>query len=146
MLKGTFAAPSTPGKFSKTHLVGRGGVGLLLLRRGGLVLGWTTRTHMKHTAVMRAGLRSLRSRWSQAHTYSPPSLPLRCLRNKAMAVPMAASSTMAPMIPPMMLPVVGPFPGRRVPAEKQRNAQGSSGESNNRDGVGLGFRGEYLDF
>lgn len=73
----------------------------------------------------------LRSGCSQPHTYSPASLPLRCLRHKAMAVPMAAISTMAPMIPPMMVPVVGPFSGRRVPAEKQNEGQSSSGEGLN---------------
>lgn len=56
---------------------------------------------------------------SQADTYSPLSLALRRLRYMATAVPIIASSNMAPIIPPMMLPVVGPFSGRRVPAEKE---------------------------
>lgn len=42
---------------------------------------------------------------------------LRCLRYIAMAVPIMANSNMTPMMPPMMLPVVGPFSGRRLPGE-----------------------------
>lgn len=34
-----------------------------------------------------------------------------------MAVPIMANSNMTPMMPPMMLPVVGPFSGRRLPGE-----------------------------
>lgn len=63
-----------------------------------------------------------KSRCSEADTHSPFSLPFLRLRYSAMAVPMTASSTMAPMIPPMMVPVVGPFPGRRVPAGEEPGA------------------------
>lgn len=63
------------------------------------------------------------SRCSESDTYSPLSLLFRRLRYIAMAVPITASSTMAPIIPPMMLPVVGPFSGRRVPAGTQKQGK-----------------------
>lgn len=63
------------------------------------------------------------SRCSESDTYSPLSLLFLRLRYIAMAVPITASSRMAPIIPPMMLPVVGPFSGRRVPAGTQKHGK-----------------------
>lgn len=58
---------------------------------------------------------------TQSHdTYSPLSLLVARLRYIAMAVPIMANNTMAPIIPPMILPVVGPFSGRRVPGKTEQ--------------------------
>lgn len=126
-----------------SYLVGRC---VLLLGWRGFVLGWTAETHT-HSCLMsnnnikhvswadgtifkaRTGgkpwffterARSKPRSVGQNGTYSPFSLLLRCLRYIAIAVPITASSKMTPMMPPMILPVAGPFSGRRWPERTEK--------------------------
>lgn len=117
-----------------THPVGRV-VGLL--RGRGLVLGRTPETHtvvwwatktrdsFSYSPDLHKDMKNGCSRPSsgKTDTHSPFSLLSRCLRYIAMAVPTIANTSMTAMMPPMMLPVAGPFSGRRFTRKTGRSKE-----------------------